>query len=341
MKNKPMKLPIFITLFLVITAFHQSAAQTDPHFTQNYTYPMYINPAMTGSSDGDYRVSAIYRSQWGGMGNAYRTGGLSFDARTNNNLALGLNLMNQSAGDAGFNYFNTYASIAYTGVKFGKNETHRVVFAMQAGIINRSVNESKFKWGEQWNPITGYNSSTPTSESFASTNATTLDIGTGAMYYDASPDKKFNVFGGLSFFHINKPGDPIISSGSTELNTIPLRYTVHGGISLNMKDGLTIVPHFLYNQQGNARETMLGVYARKIVNEETDVMLGLYYRYKDAIAPYLGVDYKNFLVGLSYDVNTSQLGSMAKNINSFELSFSYIMRNASKSNFEFNPCPRL
>src|SRR5215217_3866892 len=99
MKNKPMKLPIVFTACLMVAIIHQSAAQTDPHFTQNYTYPMYINPAMTGGSDGEYRVSAIYRSQWGSVGNPYRTAGVSFDTRTNNNLALGANLMNQSAGD--------------------------------------------------------------------------------------------------------------------------------------------------------------------------------------------------------------------------------------------------
>src|SRR5687767_8457158 len=144
MKNQPMKLPIFLTACLMVAAIFQSAGQTDPHFTQNYTYPMYINPALTGQSDGAYRVSSVYRSQWGGVGNPYRTAGVSFDARTNDNLALGINLMNQSAGDGGFNYFNTYASIAYTGVKFRKDENHRIVFAMQAGIINRSVDQTKF-----------------------------------------------------------------------------------------------------------------------------------------------------------------------------------------------------
>lgn len=340
MKNKPITLRIILS-GLLIAAIQYAGAQTDPHFTQNYTYPMYINPAMVGSSDGDYRVSAIYRSQWGSMGNPYRTAGLSFDARTNNNLALGVNLLNQSAGSAGFNYLTTYASIAYTGVKFGRNENHRIVFAMQAGLINRSVDQSKFKWGEQWNPITGYNSSNPSSESFSATSATTLDMGTGVMYYDASPDKKFNLFGGISFFHINKPADPIISTQSTALNTIPMRYTIHGGLSLKFMDGINIVPHFLYNQQGNARETMIGAYARKIVNEETDIMIGAYYRYKDAVAPYLGIDYKNFLVGLSYDANTSKLGATTRNVNSFELSFSYIMRKGIRSDAQFNPCPRL
>lgn len=341
MKNIKTKLPVFFTACLMLACMHQSVAQTDPHFTQNYTYPMYINPAMTGGSDGDYRVSSIYRSQWGGFGNPYRTTGVSFDTRTNKNIALGVNVMNQAAGDGGFKYFNTYASVAYTGVKFGANNNHRMVFAMQAGIINRSVDQTKFKWGEQWNPITGYNASNPTSESFAATSATTLDIGTGVLYYDATPDKKTNAFGGLSFYHINKPKDPIISTQGSELNTIPLRYVVHGGLSFNLSEGINIVPHILHMQQGSARETMLGVYVQRNVNEETDIMFGGYYRYKDAIAPFIGVDFRNFIMGLSYDVNTSRLGAVSRNVNSFELSLSYIKRKGTKSIFDFIRCPRL
>ena len=71
------------------------------------------------------------------------------------------------------------------------------------------------------------------------------------------------------------------------------------------------------------------------------MMAGVYYRYKDAVAPYVGVDYKNLLVGVSYDVNTSVLGSTADNINSFELTFSYIFRKEGKGIFDFIHCPRL
>lgn len=336
-----MKRTAFFTAFVVMASIHQSLAQTDPHFTQNYTYPLYINPAMTGGSDGDYRASAIYRSQWGSISNPYRTTGLSIDTRTNKNISLGLNLLNQSAGDGGFNYFNAYASVAYTGVKFGVNNNHRIVMAMQAGVINRRVDQSKFKWGEQWNPITGYNASNSVSESFASTSSTTLDIGAGALYYDATPGKKANAFGGISFFHLNKPKDPIISSQDVALNTIPLRYTIHGGLSFNLAERTRIVPHALYMQQGNAKEEMLGMYVQYNVNEETDLMIGGYYRVKDAVAPFVGIDWRSFLVGLSYDVNTSKLGAMTKNVNSFELSLSYIKRQGTKSIFDFIRCPRL
>src|SRR5215813_6442 len=103
MKNKiAQRSALMICLLLAVTA--RSIAQTDPHFTQNYTYPMYINPALAGSSDGEYRASAIYRTQWGSISNPYRTMGVSFDTRTNKNIALGASILNQSAGDGGFNY---------------------------------------------------------------------------------------------------------------------------------------------------------------------------------------------------------------------------------------------
>jgi len=341
MKNNPVKRTVWLTTCLVLVSVLQSVAQTDPHFTQNYSYPMYLNPALAGSSDGEYRASAIYRTQWGGVSNPYRTTGISFDTRTNKNIALGVNLLNQSAGDGGFNYFNAYASVAYTGVKFGKDNNQRVVLAIQGGLINRRVNEAKFKWGEQWNPITGYNASNASSETFVTTSSTTPDIGFGALYFDATPDKKANAFGGFSVSHINRPKDPIISTQSAELNTIPLRYTLHGGVSFNLFERTSFVPHVLYMKQGTASEAMLGAYLQLNVNAETDVMIGGYYRNKDAVAPYVGFDYKNFIVGLSYDVNTSNLGAMTRSVNSFELSFTYVKRTGTRSIFDFIRCARL
>ena len=319
----------------------KAIAQTDPHFTQNYTYPMYINPAMTGGSDGEYRVSAIYRGQWGSITNPYRTVGASFDTRTTKNIAVGASLQNQAAGDGGFNYFNANASIAYTGVKFGNGENHHMIFAMQFGLLNRSVDQTKFKWGEQWNPITGYNANNPVSESFARTSSTTLDIGAGALYYDTYDNKKANAFAGFSVYHLNKPKDPIISSESTELNTIPMRYVLHGGISYTISSRARVIPHALYMRQGTAEEKMLGAYVQYNVNGELDLMAGAYYRFKDAIAPYVGFDFRNFVVGVSYDANASKLGAAARNVNSFEISFSYIKRSKVKSIVDFIPCPRL
>jgi hypothetical protein len=53
------------------------------------------------------------------------------------------------------------------------------------------------------------------------------------------------------------------------------------------------------------------------------------------------VDWRNFIIGLSYDVNASKLGARAGNVNSFELSLSYIKRKGTKGIFDFVRCPRM
>ena len=64
-------------------------------------------------------------------------------------------------------------------------------------------------------------------------------------------------------------------------------------------------------------------------------------RINDAIAPYAGIDYKNFVIGLSYDANASKLRSLTKNVNSFELTLSYIKRSGTRSIVDFVRCARL
>jgi type IX secretion system PorP/SprF family membrane protein len=317
-------------------------AQVDPHFTQYYIYPLYVNPAMTGGSDGDYRVSGIFRNQWGTITNPYRTVGASFDKRTEKNIAWGVNLLNQTAGDGGFNYLNVYGSAAYTGVKFGKNDNHRVVFAIQAGVINRRIDKTKFKTGEQWNPITGYNPALASGEEgLVATQSTVLDIGAGALYYDGSPDKKANLFAGVSVFHLNRPKDAFISNGNVSLEAIPMRYVAHGGVSLNLSNKTRVVPNVIYMGQGTAREIVLGTYVQLNVNPETDFMIGGYYRLEDAFAPFVGVDWKEFLFGISYDINASKLGAWNRNVNAFELSLTYRKRKPGQPLFEYIRCPRL
>jgi type IX secretion system PorP/SprF family membrane protein len=341
MKTKSIKRTGWLTACLTMITVIKTVAQTDPHFTQNYTFPLYINPALAGSADGDYRASAIFRNQWGSISSLYRTIGVSFDTRTTKNAALGINLLNQSAGDGGFNYLTLSGSYAYTGVKFGKDFNQRIVMALQGGIISRRVDQSKFKWGEQWNPITGYQKSNPTTETFSKTSSIVPDIGAGILYFDASPEKKTNLFGGFSAYHLNRPKDPIVTNHNTGLNRIPVRYSMHAGVSFNLSANARVIPHVLYMRQGTASEAITGFYAQVNVNAETDFMLGGYYRLNDAVAPYVGIDYKNFVIGLSYDANASKLRSLTKNANSFELTLSYIKRSGTRSIVDFVRCARL
>ncbi len=318
-----------------------SHAQVDPHFSQYYSYAAWLNPGLTGVIDGDYRVMGIYRNQWAGVSNAFSTPGISADMATNKNLNFGINVMNQSAGSGGYNYLNSYLSLAYTGVKFGVNGYQRLSFGISGGVINRKFNPSKFQYGDQWNSFTGFSNANPGSETLNTKSSLTFDMGAGLMYYDADPNKKANLFLGFSAFHLTQPEDPFLSNGTHE--KIPVRYTAHGGVKIAMSDNVSLTPNLLYMKQGDAEEKMMGAYVQLKASDITDVLLGANYRFKDAISPYIGFYYRNMILGASYDVNASDLGSAVGTgkAGSFELSLSFIGRKGKTNYPEHFVCPRL
>jgi type IX secretion system PorP/SprF family membrane protein len=323
----------FLVLLLVMGK--KSMAQVDPHFSQYYVYPSYLNPALTGVFDGDYRVSGIYRNQWAGITNPFSTPGISFDVNTNKNISFGASIMTQNAGDAGYKYTTAYGSVAYSGIRFGLNNTQRVTFGMQAGMVNRRFDPSKFTTGEQWS---GSGVTLPMTETFTRTSVTMLDIGAGALYIDGKPGKKANFYGGVAVSHLTQPQDYFISDGDAKL---PMRLTLHGGLRYVVNENWSITPNFLFQSQGNAKETMLGAYAQLKASPTSDFLFGANYRFNDAFAPYIGFYHKSFVLGASYDFNASDLGRMTNGANSFELSLSWIGRKAFKAEEEQFICPRL
>ena len=118
-------------------------AQVDPHFSQYYVYPAWLNPALTGAFDGQYRVSGIYRSQWGNITSPFQTFGVAAEFTTEKNINLGISALKQQAGDGGYGYTTAYGSVAYTGVKWGVNQTQRLVFGLQGGVIQRRSEERR------------------------------------------------------------------------------------------------------------------------------------------------------------------------------------------------------
>ncbi len=129
---------IFITSFFLIiitlSAF-ESKAQIDPHFSQYYVYPAWLNPALTGAFDGD-RLSAIYRAVERVTSPSPPLVRRRISERTGTS-SFGASVLNQSAGDGGYNYTTGYANFAYTGVKFGAQQTHQLSFGMQLGFIRK------------------------------------------------------------------------------------------------------------------------------------------------------------------------------------------------------------
>lgn len=329
---------LIIALMLV---FQAVKAQVDPHFTQYYMHPLFLNPALTGViSDGDVRVSGIYRNQWGTVSNPFQTVGVAADMLTTNNWGLGVNLINQTAANGGYNNTSAYASVANNNIRFGENGTHYISIGLQLGVISKRFNAGKLQFGDQFNPSTGTynpNASSSGTQYIQNLSQTVFDAGAGIAYFDATPDKKVNFYGGIAVSHLTAPKDNF--SGISDA-TIPMRITAHAGAKIVTSPTLVFYPNIIYMTQGNAYEAVPGLHAEMKANDDFSFLVGANYRIADAVNAFTGFYYKNYTVGLSYDVNISQLSSYVKPVNSFELSFSYIFLRNTKTDTHYFKCPR-
>jgi type IX secretion system PorP/SprF family membrane protein len=314
---------LFAYLVLSLCLMGNADAQVDPHFSQNFVYPSTVNPALTGCFTGDFKITGIFRNQWANISNGFKTFGLSAEAITNKNVAVGISVFNQGTG-TGYVYQNTYATFAYTGVKFGTQNTKQLTFALQAGYINKRFDRSKFETGEQWNNTTGYNGSASTNELLPSNSSMVFDAGAGILYYDVDADKKVNPYIGISVSHLTSPEESFFAKG--EKTKLPLKFAAHASVNYYSSEDLIITPTILFMQQGSARELMAGVFFTKNISDNVALLGGLNYRYQDAFIPAVGIEYNAFKLGASYDVSLTDVGNTIYTTNSFEMSLSYIFK---------------
>lgn len=311
-----------------------AAAQVDPHFSQYYAFPLHLNPAMAGSFDGTLRATAIYRNQWASVSNPFSTAGLSLDVNTQHNISVGACLFYQTAGDAGYRFMNGSISVAYTGLKWGADESNQMVIGLQGGVMSRQFDPTKLQFGDQWTPATGYSPNNPTADIISQTSASAADFGVGIAYFNRNPDGVFNPFAGISINHLTRPEDPFLTGRHEKL---PYRYTAHLGARIVASDNADVTPNVLYMRQGEADEIMLGATAAVHIDDYSDFIVGANYRLNDAVVPMAGFRHNNLTLGLSYDSNTSSLGKNAGYTNSFEISLSLIIPH---HEYQGIPCPR-
>ena len=318
---------LFVAVFSLLTS--AVVAQVDPHFSQYYMYPLWLNPALTGAVDGNYRVSVIQRQQWGSIVTPFKTTAISADMTTTKNINFGLNLLQQTSGDVGYKYSTGNLSVSYSGIHLGREGYKVISFGMQGGILGRSINLADAQVNEQ------YQNSGSVDLSTIKPSASAFDMGAGVFFYDADPNKKVNLFAGFSAGHLTQPSDPFLSSNIGA--KLPVRYTTHAGANIYINERTQLVPNALVMNQGNTSEVMLGGYVQMALNPTTDISCGVNYRFKDAVSPYIGLKLGDFTFGASYDVNSSQLGKLAGSTSSFDLSLMYTDTKKQKGYFK---CPR-
>jgi type IX secretion system PorP/SprF family membrane protein len=319
---------------LFCAAIGGAKAQIDPHFSQIYAYPLWLNPALTGAFDGDARFTGNFKDQWDGISNGYHTGAVSADYKATEKVSLGLNLINQVDGSANFNYFAMYGTFAYA-VAISADGNKKLHFGVQAGFIDRSFDRSLLQFDNQYNPLIGYDPNIASGESFLSTDAFIFDSGAGIYYDDESPGNTVKLFGGASIYHINGAPDPFAAVGSKAV--LPVRFNVHAGIKIAASESLDITPNIIYIRQQQNQVRAIDIYAELKSTDGNSLVIGTMYRFNDAVVAEFGYHINSTVIGISYDINTSSLSAATNGHGGLELSLNYIFGSRSNSSSNVSP----
>ncbi|WP_259068417.1 PorP/SprF family type IX secretion system membrane protein [Mucilaginibacter sp. X4EP1] len=325
---------LIISVLLTTVVLKKADAQVDPHFSQYYAYPIWLNPALTGAFDGETRLTADFKNQWAGISNGYNTGGLSMDFHPTAKVGIGLNMLDQSAGTAGYNYFTGGISFGY-GIAVSGDGYKKISFGVQAAFINRSFDPSKLELDNQYNPAIGFDPTLPGFENFSITNSFVFDSSAGVFYYDTDPESKAKVFGGVSVAHLTDEKDPFAVEGLK--STLPMRFTIHGGVKIAASDVFDITPHIIYIRQQQNQIKGIGAYSELKLQDNNGLILGGMYQINDSATADVGYRLKNMVIGISYDINTSPLNAAVNGQGGFELSINYIFGKKSNSNTDVIP----
>jgi type IX secretion system PorP/SprF family membrane protein len=325
----------------------------DVHFTQYFTSPLTLNPAMTGLVNDDLRFSANYRSQWESVSpNPYITGTFSYDmailkGKLPQGDAMGIGLMGlyDKAGTGGLTNTTFGLSLAYHKA-FGYDRLQHISMGLQANYVQKSIDLQKLTFEDMFNSGSG-TLINPTHEVFASNSISYPDINAGLMYSGKVTDH-VTTYIGYSYYHLTQP----VESFKGDVNhQIHARQTGYLGGAFDMNEHTVLYASALFQSQAAATEVLIGTAVGFILNpghdqeyqKNTIFYLGGWYRYGDAVSPYIGIEWSKMRLGVSYDVNVSSFTPATTGLGAYEISLIYFGRiNKHERNPQYSwSCPKL
>jgi type IX secretion system PorP/SprF family membrane protein len=285
---------------LIVLLSGKMATAQDPHFSQFYANPLYLNPAFAGAALCP-RLILNFRDQWPKISGTYVTYNASFDMHIDK-IAGGIGFL-INTDRAGEGTLNTTTFSAIYSYRLNVNRHFAIKAALQATYFQKSLDWQKLTFPDQISRQNGFvfNTAELPPSSLTKRN---IDFSAGMIGYS----EKF--FAGFAVHHLTKPDEGFISQ-----SRIPRRITVHaGGVFDLVKrtrrrrnyENPTLSPNIMFMQQQNFQQLNYGLYFNRY-----PFVGGLWFRQNfknaDALVIMAGVQTSVFKLGYSYDLTVSKL----------------------------------
>jgi type IX secretion system PorP/SprF family membrane protein len=331
-----------LSCFVLLLCASLFASAQDPNFSQFFASPLTLNPALTGKFDGQYRVAGNFRNQWPSINNAYTTATVSFDAGILKNripevdqFGVGVMGFTDRSANGALQYNYLALSTAYHK-SLDEDGYNQIGAGFQGTYVSKQLNTSSLKFGDQLR-ADGFTGLTQESFTKNQLSLSYFDVNAG-LFYNGTSNGSNNYYGGVSVYHINRPRETF-QDGEFYLQP---RVTFQAGGRIPMGyHALHLSAN--HSRQAGATNTVIGgAYALNLNESEvtgTNLYLGTWYRFGDALIPYIGLEFGELHFGATYDVNISSLKPASNMRGGMEFSLIYIRQPRDPNAKRLN-CPK-
>lgn len=332
-------------LFVFLLCLQSILSAQDIHFSQFKASPLNLNPGLTGDFNDDYRIMINHRNQWQAVTVPFITlsAGIDFNLFSlapaiqgllgADKLSAGLVFNRDKAGDSEFGITQLALSLSYSKY-LTSNHKHAATIGISSGYTQKGYDFSKLKFSSQYDG-TQYDPNYGMQEVILDDKISYSDFAAGFSYhFQPSDSLQFNL--GAGIFHFNKPQESFFNNNDIRLDS---RLSIHGGMTYLINSTIDLIPSLMYYKQGSFQEFTIGTsikYKLKPKTPETTttekdtkkpsltaIYIGGWMRMQDAVIAQLGMDYKKFYFGFSYDINISKLKVASNKRGGFELALIY------------------
>ncbi len=291
-----------VLLFISLTAIGLSAQQ-DAQYTQYMYNTIAVNPAYAGSR-GVLSINGLHRSQWVGLDGAPRTQTLNFHTPISERIGIGLSVVNDEIGN-GTNQDTYFDGVfSYT---VPTSETGKLSFGIKAGghLLNIDFNQ-----------LANYNNEAVGLGESNIDNKFSPNFGAGIYYHTNTFYAGLSVPNFLKTEHFDD-GD----SSSSFLAEERLNFYFITGYVFEPSPNLKFKPAALVKAVSGA-PLQIDVSANFMLNNK--FTLGAAYRWDAALSGLFAFQLSDqFMIGLAYDREITELGNSSFNDGSFEIMLRY------------------
>lgn len=319
---------------------------------------MNLNPALAGVFGGDMRFVANYRNQWRSVPVKYETFAGSIENKFyfkkdkndplhvktlyNKYITGGLMVNHDKQGSLDLTTIQIGIPVSLT-LPVGKR------IYMTGAILpmygQRFLSGANATFDSQWNGVS-YDPS-------LSANEPQLVDNNMVQYFDFCAGYNFRLQSlrrrsyfdyGVGGYHLNRPSHEFFDE---DLDIrVHERYNTYFKGMLQISDNMDLYGQAIYQRQGGNQEVIYGIGGRLHLSKdhrykELAMMVGVNFRHldEDAVAPFLEVHYRTWLLGFSYDATLSDFQTANNGKGGPELSLIYRLYRI--KNLKFQSCSML